>query len=543
MTVGDSTETQLLQKIATAMRAGNSAAAAELAQGALTRGQCHPLLYLARATHLDVTGKSADALADFLEARRLSPRDPMVINGAAICLGRMGRLAESVEAFDASLALDPALATTHFHKGWALETNGLSSRAAESYARAKDLVPSYAAAWAGLARVAEKLEDWDTVTTAATRTLALDPHQRRAVLSLALADMQGSRSESAEMRLRTLLSSAPVLPAHLRIAALGLLADTLDRQGRIDEAFATYVAENEERGRAISGDRFFDVAALVEGVSEHFSRTYPGRWTLESAGPDDGGPYPEHVFLLGFPRTGTTLLEQVLFAHPDVATLEESDTLDGAAERYLLDGPSRDRFTALSGAALAEERRIYWQKVRCHSPRSGARIFVDKLPLNTIKLPLIAKLFPQAKIILAVRDPRDVVFSCFRRHLPLNASTAPFLSLDKTARFFDRVMTLANLCRERLPLGFHVHRHEAFVADFRTELRALCDFLGLSWTDAFDDFASVARQRAIKSVSAPQVRRGLYGDGEGHWRRYRHHLDPVLSLLEPWVEMFGYEAD
>jgi hypothetical protein len=170
-------------------------------------------------------------------------------------------------------------------------------------------------------------------------------------------------------------------------------------------------------------------------------------------------------------------------------------------------------------------------------------VFVDKLPLNTIKLPLIARLFPEAKVIFALRDPRDVVFSCFRRQLPVNASTIELATLEGCARFYDSVMALGEICRERLPLSFLMLRHEDLVRDFDGEMRRLCAFAGIEWTDGFRDFAAISRRRNIRSISAQQVREGLNGRGEGLWRRYAPQLQPVLPVLARWVSAFGYNPE
>jgi hypothetical protein len=156
---------------------------------------------------------------------------------------------------------------------------------------------------------------------------------------------------------------------------------------------------------------------------------------------------------------------------------------------------------------------------------------------------LIAKLFPRARILFALRDPRDVVFSCFRRHFQVNASTFPFLTLDSAAHYYDDVMRLGDLARARLDLPFFLYRHEDLVGDFEGQLHRLCDFIHLEWTDRFYDFADLARRREIHSISAAQVRRGLYRDGADQWRRYAPQLQSILPLLRPWVEKFGYASD
>ena len=170
-------------------------------------------------------------------------------------------------------------------------------------------------------------------------------------------------------------------------------------------------------------------------------------------------------------------------------------------------------------------------------------MFVDKYPLNSDRLPLIAKLFPNAKVLFALRDPRDVVLSCFRRRFEMNPAMYEFCTLAGAATLYDAVMRLAELYKAKLALPFQDVRHERVVEDLRGEVGAVCDFIGVAWDDAMLDFAETARRRGVRTPSAGQVVRGLYDEGIGQWRNYAAELEPVMPLLTPWVEAFGYPAD
>lgn len=155
-------------------------------------------------------------------------------------------------------------------------------------------------------------------------------------------------------------------------------------------------------------------------------------------------------------------------------------------------------------------------------------------------LPLIHLLFPNAKIIFALRDPRDVVTSCFTQQFLLNAAMFQFLSLETTARYYDAVMRLAETARARLPLDLHVVRYEDLVADFDSEVASLLRFLDLPWDERVHGFHDTARSRLIRTPSAAQVRQPLYASSVARWRRYERQLEPVLPKLKPWLEAYGY---
>jgi len=164
------------------------------------------------------------------------------------------------------------------------------------------------------------------------------------------------------------------------------------------------------------------------------------------------------------------------------------------------------------------------------------------MPLNTVLLPFVAKLFPNAKILFALRDPRDVIVSCLKQQFAISAAMYEFCTLEGSARLYDAVMRLAGIYREKLGLDTLDTRYEDMIADFDDAMRRICGFIGVEWDASMRDLAANARTRVIRTPSAPQVARGLY-DGSGKWRRHKDEMAPVLKLLKPWVAKFGYQEE
>ena len=160
-------------------------------------------------------------------------------------------------------------------------------------------------------------------------------------------------------------------------------------------------------------------------------------------------------------------------------------------------------------------------------------------PLKATRLPLIARLFPQAKVLIMRRDPRDVVLSCFRTSFALTSAALEFTSLERAARHYAAMMELIEVARSCLPLAFHEVDYHALVRDFDGTTRQLCAFLDLPWDESLRRFDRTARDRGVATASASQVRRGLY-DGRGQWEPFARHFDPVLPILQPWIEKLGY---
>jgi hypothetical protein len=252
------------------------------------------------------------------------------------------------------------------------------------------------------------------------------------------------------------------------------------------------------------------------------------------------GAAARHVFLLGYPRSGTTLVENILASASEVVALEERETLCDTEDVLVANDGTMPDFDAVDPHLLAGLRRKYWERVRSWAGPVEGKVFVDMNPLNGFKLPVIARLFPEARILIMRRDPRDVVLSCFRINFVPSPSAYAYSDLEETARHYDALMRLIELCRERLPLAYHEVRYDRLVADFETTVRAFAAFIGLEWTDQFHAFDRTARTRGVRTASATQVRKGLY-DGGGRWRRYRDQLAPVLPMLKPWVDRFGFQ--
>ena len=331
-----------------------------------------------------------------------------------------------------------------------------------------------------------------------------------------------------------------------RVAVLDLRADALDALDRTEAAFADYASRN-----AILSQKF--AARMEREVSERsvdrarrlarvFSSQAAAPWQRHSAGPDEAGADAgcRHVFLLSFPRSGTTLLEKVLSSHSDVVALEEVDLLSDIASEWLAQDAGIDALAALGPREAAVHRARYWQGVRdATGVELSGRTVLDKLPLHTLCLPVIARLFPQAKILFAVRDPRDVVLSCFRRRFQVNPAMYELLDLRSAAQFYHEVMNLAEVCRAVLPIAVWEVRHEQMVEQFEHTVRRVLEFVGLEWQPALLHFADTLPADP-RTPSDLQLRRGLNASGLGQWRRYSDPMAPVTDVLAPWVQRYGY---
>lgn len=249
------------------------------------------------------------------------------------------------------------------------------------------------------------------------------------------------------------------------------------------------------------------------------------------------GPVPceaeRHIFLLGYPRTGTTLTEQILSTLPDFVSLEEAPTLAHLSAYF--EAAGLEKLLSLADAEIDALRAGYWANVAALGADVSGKTFVDMDPLKGAALPVIARLFPDAKIIVMHRDPRDVVWSCFRHSFVYSPATCEFTSLERAARHFDAVMNVIRLSLALPGIDAHILSYEHLVRHFDEATRGLCDFLGVPWSSDMRAFDRAAKNRRVRTASADQVRQALF-DGSGQWLRYADYLRPVLPHLAPWID-------
>lgn len=535
---------QWLERVDSVLRMQGLPAAAQLSLQALSQGVEHATLLNIAASARYRGGRLDEAAQMLKRARTLAPNDPNILNSLGICLKALGRNEGALEAYTAALRIDPGMAAAHFNRGTVLESLSDLKRARVAYERAAELDRNYVEPLASIAWLYAQSGDAASARANAQRALALSRSNALARMAHASADLQSGDLPAATARLSD-LSRDPALSPVNRSIVLGLIGDLRDAEGQIADAFAAYSASNAEL-KALNAARFEaqgeeSALAHAQRLGAWFEIADRTRWREAPPQRPRAADPKVHVFLVGFPRSGTTLLENVLTGHPDVVSLEEKDCLAAASETYLASNEGLERLAKISPAEAVRQRDSYWAAVHSFGVEPRGRVFIDKMPLASVALPLIAKLFPNAHVLFALRDPRDVVLSCFRRRFGMNASMYQLLTLDGAAAYYGAVMRLSELYRELLPLPRHEIRYESLVEDFEGTAQAACEFLGLEWDEGMADFAARARSRGISTPSAAQVARGLNREGQGAWRRYAEQMAPVLSVLQPWVERFGYE--
>lgn len=288
-----------------------------------------------------------------------------------------------------------------------------------------------------------------------------------------------------------------------------------------------------------------DRSLIARGVEDAFAG-----YTRDSMARFADQPFPDQprapVFLMGFFRSGTTLTQEVLNAHPDVFLADEAGLLRMVEQELHRLHPGPDSVPAklalLDRAGATRLRAAYWSAAQGrYGAAANNGVFVDKFTLNTVELGLINTVFPDAKVLFVMRDPRDVVLSCVMQLMVPTAATLHLLTLQDTAALYALVLRWWIHIKDRLSLPWLEFRYEDAVADFEPTFRRVFAFLGLPWHDGVANFHQRAQGQFVASPSRNQVSQPLYRTSVARWRRYQSSLAPVQHQLAPFIQHFGYE--
>lgn len=530
----DPATSQLIQQAAAALARRDFATARNLAEQVLLRRPLDPNANQVLGLAALECGDASTAKRCLTAADQAAPGQPAIVNSLAVARQRLGE----IDAARAGFARAGALGLID---GWRnlgnLEETALRFEASlNAYERALALSPRDPATNAALARAHERKHDLARAKSHALAALAADPGNANAALALAQTLLREKEFAAAE---------AAALPATRQDAAAtnqalawGLIGEARDKAGDAAAAHAAFSAANAILLRLHAP--LLSASHLLyhpEGIAFMTALTATVEVSSWRAPAHPETPAP--VFLVGFPRSGTTLLDQILSSHSRIVCIEEREHFANALAGVISDKVKLAAFASLADAEIAAARAEYWRRVKEERDVDGA-IVIDKLPLNIVVLPLIRRVFPDARIVFALRDPRDVVLSCYQQRFGMNAAMAQFLDLASAGAYYDKMMGLFELCRERLDLTMHQVRYEDVVADLEGAARALAGFLELEFEPAMLDFRSTAMARDINTPSARQVIEPLYARSIGRWRRYREQLAPVLPMLAAWARRYGY---
>ncbi|MFI4986817.1 MAG: tetratricopeptide repeat protein [Alphaproteobacteria bacterium] len=533
-------------------------------------------------------GRAKEAIAQYEAARHLKPDFAEVHLNLGIVRRVTGEERAAYAALARAIELAPGIAEAHYQIGWVLANLERFDDAALALAEATRRGPEMAAAHLKLGEVLRLLHRTEEAIAAYERAAVLQPALPEALLGIGLAHLEAGDFDAARRKLAAALALAPdsadahfdmglsyqlqgrfeeavgwhekaitLKPDHAsahyhlatdrksgpspvrrreieRVLALPTLSDEQrsslnfalakihDDAGDYDAAFHAYKTANDLKASKLSF-RPEDFTAYMDRLVAVFDAAL----FAEKAGLGSASELP--VYIVGMPRSGTTLVEQILASHPEVFGAGELDYMrqivHALAARLEAGGKYPECLRALDGATARAITDEHLASLAAHAP-TASRI-IDKLPNNFARLGLIALLFPRARLLHCVRDPLDTCLSCYFQEF---AHGQPFTwSLEHLGRYYRDYARLMAHWRAVLPSVILDVPYEALVADQEGWSRRLVDFLGLAWDERC--LAFYEKERLVRTASLWQVRQPIYASSVGRWRHYAKHLGPLFAAL------------
>lgn len=497
--------------------------------------------------NLGITLNAADRAEEALEPlQRLLQLDPSAVDAwinRGLALHVLGRIVEARESHARALALAPEHPLAHFYLGCLYNEQLQSDAAREHLLAALRGNPDDPDVLTELAGLAEQNNEMDAAADYVRRGLALAPGHPGLTLEATRLARRAGRIDEARARL--IATAAAQLPQRLAQQYWFERALVHDRAGEAEAAMQALqqghaLAELSPRRRAIDREAF---PRRVQQLHDWLARGAAGALPQPQ---DPAWPFPfRPAFLVGFPRSGTTLLDTMLDIHPQVVSIEEQPTLETVSD-LLLDarGGYPGGLAQLAPEDLARGHRLYREAVQRWVPEGFDGVLLDKLPFRLLRVPLILRLWPQAPILFAQRHPCDVVLSNVMQQFRPNEAFVHFDTIEHAARMYDQVMSAWRQALEILPLRVQPVRYEALVQSPETVLAQACAALGIELQAQMLDSARRVQGRGrIQTNSYQQVAEPIYRRAAGRWQQYRRWLEPVLPTLAPHVEWMGYSLD
>lgn len=489
-------------------------------------------------------GRRTDALALFNDAIRQEPNNVRTHVMAARAYAEGYDFERMDDVHERLIRRAPRHPGVHHYIGETYSLLKLPQRALASYRKAANLPGGGPPTWMELATLCERAHQLDEAQELIERTVLSGFEIPMVGLVRGRIQRRQKRLEEAEASFRKVIDR---LPADSEWAAqawseLAMMADAAgDYAGAVDAIGRCKQAQRlRERPYLDASLRLHDVMRmLIADVTQDDFR----RWRDEAA----SLPPVRTALLAGFPRSGTTLLEQVLDSHPDLVSSEERDFVGSELVHVIVgerrQSPMLTLIREFSVEQISRQRERYFKSMEyLLGEPIGSRMHLDKNPAYNLTIPIMLRVFPETRLIIAIRDPRDVVLSCYLRYLPLNGVSVNYLDVRRAAERYALDMSAWLKYRKLIETPWRQVRYEDTVADIEKQSRAALETLGLPWDDAVLGYRErLAADKRVTSPSYESVAKPIYTGAIGRWRNYAELLEPALEILAPFVREFGYD--
>ena len=488
---------------------------------------------------LSSINKPEEAIVAYNNAISMKPNYSEAYCNLGNAYKEIGKLNEAIDFYRNAISINPKYAQVYNNLGKVFQEQDKLELAMEAYKKATSLKLEYSEAWTNGAEALEKwnkLDELDDWLKQAHKNFKIVPSDISYFQSKFLWRIK-KRKEALKL-ISTI--NLKTVSENRKQGFLNLKAKCFESSQNFSKAYDCFLEMNLLAKKSntylnSNSDKFF---ANTKNQLEQLKLKLTSRATDS----EDNGETISPIFLVGFPRSGTTLMDTILRSHSKIEVLEEKPTVVAAKAAIRKNGYNEIHNKVFSIDIISEARSSYIKEFRKHIKSSDTNsVYIDKLPLNLIEVPLINQLFPSAKFILALRHPFDTILSCWMQDFEINAAMANMVDLDRIVDLYCIAMETFKICRSEYNLNVHTIRYEDLLEDLKGESSALLTFLDLTWETKMEDYRATALKRGrINTPSYSQVSQPIYKEAKYRWVNYKEYLDKYSDQIEPWIQEFGY---
>ena len=488
---------------------------------------------------LSSINKPEEAIVAYNNAISIKPNYSEAYCNLGNAYKEIGKLNEAIDFYRNAISINPKYAQVYNNLGKVFQEQDKLELAMEAYKKATSLKLEYSEAWTNGAEALEKwnkLDELDDWLKQAHKNFKIVPSDISYFQSKFLWRIK-KRKEALKL-ISTI--NLKTVSENRKQGFLNLKAKCFESSQNFSKAYDCFLEMNLLAKKSntylnSNSDKFF---ANTKNQLEQLKLKLTSRATDS----EDNGETISPIFLVGFPRSGTTLMDTILRSHSKIEVLEEKPTVVAAKAAIRKNGYNEIHNKVFSIDIISEARSSYIKEFRKHIKSSDTNsVYIDKLPLNLIEVPLINQLFPSAKFILALRHPFDTILSCWMQDFEINAAMANMVDLDRIVDLYCIAMETFKICRSEYNLNVHTIRYEDLLEDLKGESSALLTFLDLTWETKMEDYRATALKRGrINTPSYSQVSQPIYKEAKYRWVNYKEYLDKYSDQIEPWIQEFGY---
>ena len=472
------------------------------------------------------------------KATQINPNYAAAHNNLGATLKELGEYQNAINCCQKAIKLNPSYAEAHYNLGLVFKELREFKKAISCFKKAIQIHPSYIIAHQNLMEAYEKTNQERELKSAISNAQTVIKDNPIIKLYEGILLSRNEKFVEAKNCLELILFEAD--ETNKEISRVSTLAKCYDRIGNTDKAFNYFKKANllsqKTKIKNFDKNKYLQVIKIRK---EFFKKPNIKKWpTLKK--PDNK---PNPIFLIGFPRSGTTLLDTILRSHPLIEVVEEQFMVEQLINSLnQLPNSKFENIKEIENEQIIKIRKTYFESLESQiQNKNNTKLYIDKLPLNIIHVGEIVRIFPNAKFIVSLRHPCDCVLSCFMQDFELNDAMANFLNLDDAAHLYNAVMKLWTQYTSIFLINYHEVKYENLIENFEPTVRSILDFLELSWDDAVLNYLITAKKRdRITTPSYYQVTKPIYSYAIGRWQRYKKQTSNIYPILEGWIKKFNY---